>query len=39
VTALAPTVAEARDRAYEAVQRVSFEGVRFRRDIAALAGY
>jgi len=38
VTALAPTVAEARTRAYEAVGKVSFEGVRFRSDIAAVSG-
>jgi len=38
VTALGPTVAEARQRAYEAVGKVSFEGARFRTDIAAVAG-
>jgi phosphoribosylamine---glycine ligase len=37
VTATGPTVAEARQRAYEGVDRVSFEGMRFRRDIAAVA--
>src|SRR5438876_3161058 len=37
VTALGPSVPEARERAYAAVDRVSFEGVRFRRDIAAVA--
>ena len=37
VTALAPTVAEARERAYRAVAEVSFAGVRFRTDIAAAA--
>jgi phosphoribosylamine--glycine ligase len=35
VTALGPTVADARDRAYRAVGEVSFEGARFRTDIAA----
>jgi phosphoribosylamine-glycine ligase len=35
VTALAPTVAEARERAYDAVGQVGFDGMRFRRDIAA----
>jgi phosphoribosylamine---glycine ligase len=38
VTALGETVTEARERAYAAVGRVSFEGARFRRDIAAVAG-
>jgi len=37
VTALAPTIEEARGRAYEAVDEVRFEGMRFRRDIAAVA--
>ena len=37
VTATAPTVAGARDRAYEAVGRVSFAGAKFRTDIAAAA--
>jgi phosphoribosylamine--glycine ligase len=35
VTALGATQAEARERAYAAVERISFAGVRFRRDIAA----
>jgi phosphoribosylamine--glycine ligase len=35
VTALAETVAEARERTYAVVAQISFEGVRFRRDIAA----
>ena len=35
ITALAPTIAEARDRAYAAVGRVSFSGMRYRSDIAA----
>jgi phosphoribosylamine--glycine ligase len=34
VTAVAATIAEARSSAYEAVERISFEGMRFRRDIA-----
>jgi phosphoribosylamine---glycine ligase len=38
VTAVAPELEQARRQAYEAVERVSFEGVRFRRDIAAVAG-
>ncbi len=37
VTALAPTLAEARDRAYEAVDRISFEGAHYRTDIGAKA--
>jgi phosphoribosylamine--glycine ligase len=37
VTALAPTLRDARERAYAAVERVSFAGMRFRRDIAAAA--
>jgi phosphoribosylamine--glycine ligase len=35
VTATAGTVAEARASAYDAVRRVSFEGARYRSDIAA----
>jgi phosphoribosylamine--glycine ligase len=35
VTGLGPSVEEARERAYEACGRISFEGMRFRRDIAA----
>jgi phosphoribosylamine---glycine ligase len=38
VTALAPELEQARRRAYEAVEKVRFEGVRFRRDIAAVVG-
>ncbi len=38
VTALGTTLAEARDRAYAAVDLVSFEGAQARRDIAAAAG-
>jgi phosphoribosylamine---glycine ligase len=37
VTALGDSVGEARDHAYAAVDRISFEGVRFRSDIAAVA--
>ncbi len=38
VTAVGPTVLEARNRAYAAVELVSFEGAQFRTDIAAVAG-
>ena len=38
VTAVAPELEQARQRAYAAVDRVNFEGVRFRRDIAAVTG-
>jgi len=38
VTALAPTIALARERAYKAVGKVNFEGMRFRTDIAQVAG-
>jgi len=38
VTALGASVAEARARAYHAAGEVSFEGARFRRDIAAVRG-
>jgi phosphoribosylamine--glycine ligase len=37
VTGLGPSVTDARTAAYEAVNRISFPGVRFRRDIAASA--
>jgi phosphoribosylamine--glycine ligase len=37
VTALAPDLEQARQRAYDAVERVRFQGVRFRKDIAAVA--
>jgi phosphoribosylamine--glycine ligase len=37
VTALAPSLDEARQRAYAACDGISFEGMRFRRDIAARA--
>jgi phosphoribosylamine--glycine ligase len=35
VTALAPGLEPARQRAYEAVERLRFEGMRYRRDIGA----
>ena len=35
VTALASTLAQARDRAYDGVGRISFEGMHYRHDIAA----
>jgi phosphoribosylamine--glycine ligase len=38
VTATGPTIRAARDRAYDAVALVDFDGCRFRRDIAAAAG-
>ncbi|MGH3003205.1 MAG: phosphoribosylamine--glycine ligase [Gaiellaceae bacterium] len=38
VTATGATVQDARDRAYAAVELVRFDGARFRRDIAAVAG-
>jgi phosphoribosylamine---glycine ligase len=34
VTALGPTIAAARDRAYDAAAQISFEGARYRTDIA-----
>ncbi len=37
VTALGPTPAEARDRAYDAAGRISFDGMQVRTDIAARA--
>jgi phosphoribosylamine--glycine ligase len=37
VTALGATPAEARDRAYDAARRISFEGMQIRSDIAARA--
>lgn len=37
VTAVAPTLREARDRAYEAVSRISFERMHYRTDIGARA--
>jgi phosphoribosylamine--glycine ligase len=38
VSGLGPTIAEARARAYEASERISFEGMQFRSDIAAPGG-
>jgi phosphoribosylamine--glycine ligase len=38
VTAVAPTMQDARARAYAAVEKVTFEGMRYRRDIAAATG-
>jgi phosphoribosylamine---glycine ligase len=37
LTALGPTPAEARDRAYDAARRISFDGMQIRSDIAARA--
>jgi phosphoribosylamine--glycine ligase len=37
VTATGASLAEARDRAYAACERISFDGMRYRRDIAAEA--
>lgn len=37
VSGLGPTIAEARGRAYESVERISFEGMQVRGDIAARA--
>ncbi len=37
VTALGQTIEAARERAYEAVSRIHFEGCHFRRDIALSA--
>jgi phosphoribosylamine--glycine ligase len=37
VSATGPSIAEARDHAYEAIGRVSFDGMQHRTDIAALA--
>lgn len=38
VTALGQSVAEARRRAYQAVDRISFRGMHYRKDIGASAG-
>ncbi len=38
MTATGSSIAEARDRAYRAVDMVAFDGARCRRDIAAVAG-
>ena len=37
VTGLGPDPAAARDRAYDAARRISFEGMQIRSDIAARA--
>ena len=37
VTAVAPTFSEARDRAYEACTRISFDGMFYSRDIGLRA--
>ena len=37
VTAMAPTLVDARERAYAAVERISFPGARWRTDIALAA--
>jgi phosphoribosylamine---glycine ligase len=37
VTAVAPTLAEARERAYDAAARISWPGMQYRRDIGAAA--
>jgi phosphoribosylamine--glycine ligase len=37
VTGLGPTPAAARDRAYDAASRISFDGMQIRHDIAARA--
>jgi phosphoribosylamine--glycine ligase len=37
VTSTGGTVAAARERAYAACEHISFAGMRYRRDIAALA--
>ena len=37
ITARGQTVAEARERAYRAVEKISFDEMHFRRDIASRA--
>jgi phosphoribosylamine-glycine ligase len=37
VTALAPSLGEARARAYQAVGRISWPGIQYRKDIAEAA--
>jgi phosphoribosylamine--glycine ligase len=39
VTALGPSIADARELAYQAAARISFDGVRYRRDIAEEAAH
>jgi len=34
VTAIGATTADAKKQAYEAVEKISFEGARYRKDIA-----
>jgi phosphoribosylamine--glycine ligase len=36
VTGVGETVADARERAYAAVERISFAGARYRRDVAGV---
>jgi phosphoribosylamine--glycine ligase len=38
VTGVGPTVENARERAYAGVAKISFDGARFRGDIAASGG-
>jgi phosphoribosylamine--glycine ligase len=38
VTAVAEALADARDTAYAAVERIHFPGARYRRDVAAERG-
>jgi len=37
IVGFGPTIAKARERAYEGVRRVAFSGMHFRNDIAAAA--
>jgi phosphoribosylamine--glycine ligase len=37
ITALGPTLSESRQRAYQAIDRISFPGMHFRSDIGATA--
>jgi phosphoribosylamine--glycine ligase len=39
VTSLGPTLAEARERAYAAIDRIDFPGAHYRHDIAAIAAH
>ena len=39
VTGLGPSISDARDLAYRAVERISFAGARYRRDIAGRAAH
>jgi phosphoribosylamine--glycine ligase len=38
VCAMGDTLADARERAYAAVSKISFKGMQFRRDIGSSAG-